>query len=229
MVKQMNRELFQQFLDDLPQLHTWDNGKTWNSGGFGPFHLKGIADVLTLLPGGFNVIETGAGNSTLSFLLLGAQSVVAIAPDQALFDRIYEAAEKRLIDCGPLKPIVAFSEDILPALAAESKLNGVTYDFALIDGGHGWPTVFVDFCYIMAILKPGGYLMIDDIQLFSVKQLARLLNESEEFSLVSSLQKSLIFRKDTKNMRMRDFGAQPYIKRMTEAERSAGKPFVLEC
>ncbi len=217
------------FIDDLPKLHSWDNGKTWNTGGFGPKHLNGIAKVLAELPARFRVIETGAGNSTLLFLLCGAGSVVSIAPDVPLFDRIRASADQRSIDYAALEAVVAFSEDVLPGLANDAMRNKSLYDFALIDGGHGWPTVFVDFCYTMAALKPGGYLMIDDIQLFSVKQLARLLNESAEFSLVSNLGKSIIFRKDTKNSRMTDFGAQPYIKRMTEVDRLAGAEYKLEC
>ena len=218
----------QTFVDDPPRLHTWDKGASWNQGGFGPLQLRGIAQILDRLPDDFRVIETGAGNSTLTFLLCGAKSVVAVAPDAALFDRIVQYAEQHAIDPSPLKPVVAYSEDALPGLATTAKETNVFYDFALMDGGHGWPTVFVDFCYFMAMLKPGGYLMVDDIQLFSVNQLARFLNESHEFSLILDLKKSLIFRKDSKSVRMTDFGGQPYIKRMTDAERAASKEFALE-
>ena len=46
---------------------------------------------------------------------------------------------------------------------------------ALIDGGHGWPTVFVDFCYMNAMLFRNGILIIDDVQLHSIKELGKLL------------------------------------------------------
>jgi hypothetical protein len=229
MESEVGADTLKGFIDDLPKLHSWDNGKTWNTGGFGPHHLNAIAKVLAELPRGFRAIETGAGNSTLLFLLCGAGSVVSIAPDVLLFDRIKATAEQRSIDCGALEAVVAFSEDVLPDIANNAARRQSLYDFALIDGGHGWPTVFVDFCYIMAALKPGGYLMIDDVQLFSVKQLARLLSESREFSVASNLGKSIIFRKDTKNARMTDFGAQPYITRMTESDRLAGAEYMLKC
>ncbi|MCW2276429.1 hypothetical protein GJ654_19365 [Rhodoblastus acidophilus] len=222
----MNTDVeFEKLLADLPQLHTWDDGKTWNSGGLTPPLLRGIAEILAKLPEGFRVLETGAGNSTLAFLICRAQSVLSIAPDAGLFERIKRVAKERSIDDSALKPVVAFSEDVLPSLAKAAKSTGELVDFALIDGGHGWPTVFVDFCYAMEMLKSGGYLMIDDIQIYTVKQLVRLLNESKEFSLISNLKKSLIFKKTTENTRMTDFGGQPYIRRMMEAEKLAGEAF----
>jgi hypothetical protein len=226
---EFSEEQLQAYLNDIPLLHSWDDGASWNAGGFSAPMLKSIADVLAILPEGFRVIETGAGNSTLTFLLCGAKSVVSIAPEAALFDRIRQAAADRAIDSGALEAIVAFSEDVLPKLASDATAAGVQYDFALMDGGHAWPTVFVDFCYIMEVLKPGGFLMVDDIQLYSVKQLARLLNESREFSLHTNLYKSLIFQKNTTRKRMGDFGAHPYIMRMSKAEEQAGKAFSLEC
>ena len=33
-----------------------------------------------------------------------------------------------------------------------------------IDGNHGWPAVFIDFCYLNRMLRPGGLMFIDDVQ-----------------------------------------------------------------
>lgn len=224
----LNQAAIQHFTENLPQLHTWDDGKTWNSGGFDERQFHAMAEVIELLPEEFSVIETGAGNSTLFYLLCGAKSVVSIAPEEALFDRIRHHAEQLQVSTSALKSFVAFSEDVLPNIAVEAKKSDMLFDMALIDGGHGWPTVFVDFYYIMSMLKPGGYLVVDDIQLFSVKQLAKFLNESYEFTYISTSIKTVIFRKDANVMRLRDFGAQPYILRMTEAERLAGQELSLD-
>ena len=90
------------------------------------------------------------------------------------------------------------------------------FDFALIDGAHGWPLVFVDFCYINAMLGAGALLMLDDIQLHSVKELSNLLHEQPGFSLVADLGKSLIFEKTTDDAYLPEWNQQPYIVRMSQ-------------
>jgi len=60
----------------------------------------------------------------------------------------------------------------LPQLAANSRRFDPFLDFALIDGCHGWPTCLVDLEYANTMLKAGGYLLIDDTQLHSVKEMA---------------------------------------------------------
>jgi len=120
-----------------------------------------------------------------------------------------------------------FSEQALPLYASEASRTGDQVDFALIDGGHGWPTVFVDFCYAYATLRSGGYMMIDDIQIHAVKKLARFITKSWQFELVADLQKSLIFRKKVDQTSMGDFGAQPYINAKSKEDEASGRAFTL--
>ena len=62
---------FDAYLSDLPLLHTWDLGKTWNTGGFRAWQLKRMHEVVTeRFPGPVRILETGAGNSTITFLQL---------------------------------------------------------------------------------------------------------------------------------------------------------------
>ena len=70
----------------------------------------------------------------------------------------------------------------MPRLAVSSEAPA-WLDFALIDGGHGSPTPFLDFFYATHMLKQGGYIMVDDVQLHSVKELARLLAQQPGFEL----------------------------------------------
>ena len=85
----------------------------------------------------------------------------------------------------------------MPRLAAEIRSSDPILDFALIDGCHGWPTSFVDLEYANSMLRQGGHLLIDDMQLHGQKEMARLLLEHPAFSLALDLGKSLIFRKQT--------------------------------
>jgi predicted O-methyltransferase YrrM len=217
-----------QFLADLPHLHSWDGGKTWNTGGFGPKEISVLFDIVkNRVGGGARVLETGAGLSTVLFLCAGAVKVTSVAPDAALFERIEMFCGTKDYDYSRLEKIIAFSEDALPLVADAADKQNLKFDVTLIDGGHGWPTVFVDFCYSFRCLRKGGFLIIDDIQIYSVKELARMLMEDQNFRLVERLQKTLVFEKTSDRRYLPDFGGQPYVKRKMEEDYACNISFFL--
>jgi hypothetical protein len=61
------------------------------------------------------------------------------------------------------------------------------------------------------MLKTGEFLMIDDTQLHSVKELARMLLEQPEFRLEKKMRKSMIFRRIADAPTLRNWEAIPYI------------------
>jgi hypothetical protein len=218
----------EEFLSAVPQLHSWDGGKTWNGGGFGRLELDVLIELAASGPGGSQtIIETGAGNSTIAFLLAGAAKLTSIAPDDGLFGRIREYCSNKAIPTDALNARVAFSEDCLPGIVTEMDAAGEKADLALIDGGHGWPTVFVDFCYLFRALRKGGFLVVDDIHIYSVKELARFLLEDHNVELVRRLPKTLVFKKLSDRRYLPDFGGQPYVVRQMEADKAAGTAFKL--
>lgn len=94
----------------------------------------------------------------------------------------------------------------------------------LIDGGHGWPTVFVDFCYSNAMLRRGSLLLLDDIQLHSVAELSRLLGQQPGFTLKEQLQKLQVWEKDVDQLWLPEHSRQPYIVEMTCAASEPAGP-----
>lgn len=150
------------------------------------------------------VIETGAGLSTLALLSMGWQ-VTSVSPDQALGPRIETYAERTAIGREGWEHIVRRSELALPLLMDRS------YDVALMDGGRGWPTVFVDFCYLNAILRKGGLLLIDDAQLHSVRELVELLRAQPGYRLVRDRTKLRAFAKETDERYLPGLDGEPYL------------------
>lgn len=220
---------FEKYLSNLPMLHSWDGGETWNTGGFERDHLERLHGFLKdNLPNSPVLLETGAGNSTISFLFLAPKRLVSIAPEAKLFDRIRSYCESQHIPFSSLETYVDGSEWILPKMAAELRNTTPILDFALIDGCHNWPMAFVDFCYINQMLKAGGYLMIDDVQLHSVKELARMLAEQPGFELALDLGKSLVFRRTTEMRALGEWGQLPYIVRKTNDYAKCSNPFFLQ-
>jgi predicted O-methyltransferase YrrM len=216
------------FLNDVPKLHSWDGGATWNTGGFGVTELGWIIRAIGERFGpGARIAETGAGCSTLAFLLAAPHRVHSIAVEGDIFDRIDDHAARLGVSTLPLERYVGRSELLLPKLTEECEQRGTPLDLALLDGGHGWPTCFVDFCYLNAALRKGGLLMVDDLHLHSVKELARFLSEEPRFRLVERFDKTLIFEKLEDFRFLPDFGDQPYVMRRTEQDAAEGRRFEL--
>jgi precorrin-6B methylase 2 len=197
-----------QFFSDPPLLHTWDKGVSWNTGGFSGHDLVWMAELCAAYTTP-TVAETGAGCSTLAFLASTTGPVVTIAPDRKLRERIEEAAGRYGISTESWTYLEERSETALPRLAdAETRI-----DVALIDGGHGWPTPFVDFCYLNRMLGHGGTLILDDLQLHTVGELARLLTHQHGWERISDApsRKTIALRKLNDEPYLPDFGGEPYI------------------
>jgi hypothetical protein len=220
--------LFEEYVRAIPLLHSWDYGVTWNTGGFERYELEKLYEFLRdQLPDHPVVLETGAGNSTITMLFLQPTRLISIAPEAQLFERIHRFCQKNGICDTAIEAHIDGSQWVLPRLAADNRPSEPILDFALIDGNHGWPTSFVDLEYINSMLRQGGYLMIDDVQLHAEKEMARLLSEHAGFSLVLDLGKSLVFRKLTTERDLGDWGDQPYIVRRTSEYARFPNPFAL--
>jgi hypothetical protein len=209
-VSSQSKLLIDQLVADLPKLHFWSGEFS-----YGGFHASMILSIFYSVfentPEAPVIVETGAGLSTLAFLAAQPSRLVTISvdPDGGLERRLREWAAAKEFDVQPLEYINDFSELRLPAIA----MGGLRADVCMMDGGHGWPTVFVDFCYLNMCLKQGGYLIIDDLHLYSVSQLVMLLKHQPGWTIHHKLgQKTIILRKDYDQPLLPDFGTQPFIK-----------------
>jgi predicted O-methyltransferase YrrM len=176
-----NMEQVEALIANAPLLHIW-NGEP-QVGGLGDDVGRRLVEFIRARTPAdtFDVLETGAGLSTLLFLALGVTSITSIDPTEGLRDRIIAEAASRRLDESPLKYIGERSELVLPKLLEDAR----QYDVCLIDGSHGWPTVFVDFCYANACLRQGGLMLLDDVQIHSVRQLVFLLAAQPGYRRVS--------------------------------------------
>lgn len=211
----------EKYLSNLPKLHVW--GGVPSDGGLWADLLRQIVRLVEQ----YNrpvILETGSGNSTIAFLLSGVENLISVSSGKEVFDRVQAYCLENNIETSSLRRIDERSEIALPKIVEE----GVLIDIALIDGGHGWPTVFVDFCYINMMLRENGTLIIDDIHLHSVKELARLLVSGNEFSLIHQDSKTVIFRKITNEKFLPHFQNQRYIMKKTADDDAAGKRFILD-
>lgn len=186
---------------DMPKLHTWDGGLTYNTGGFG---IEDANWLISLLKPEFeNAIETGAGLSTLLFQSRGLVTT-SVVNDESLIARMEEYRNHHEF-FDDWKVYFGLSGDELP------KIEGV-FDVGLIDGGHGFPIPMIDFYYIFRNLKKNGVLIIDDAQLYAPRTLVKNLNENTKYFELQSISPSLkayAFKKLVDDTHLPDFLALP--------------------
>ena len=120
--------------------------------------------------------------------------------------RAYRAAHA--VDLGGVRFAIGRSEDVLPTLSLRD------LDVALIDGGHGFPTPFVDWCYMAQPLRVGGLLVIDDIHLWTGRVLRDFLREEPGWTMRAEFpMRAVVFEKTAPMPALPEWFAQPFVRR----------------
>lgn len=152
-------------------------------------------------------LETGCGLSTAVFALTGSRHTV-IAPAPSEFEITKAYCRDRGIATTQIDFIAEPSQKVLPGLESPP------LDLVLIDGGHGFPTPYVDWFYTAGKLKNGGYLIIDDIWVWSCQVLRDFLSEQPQWELVAEYDgRTTIFRKLENGSEWLEWTQQPRVAR----------------
>ena len=152
-------------------------------------------------------LETGCGLSTVVFALTGSRHTV-IAPAPSEFEITKSYCRERGIPTDQIDFIAEPSQKVLPALELPP------LDLVLIDGGHGFPTPYLDWFYTTGKLKKGGFLIVDDVWLWSCEILRDFLNEQPEWEFVAEYEgRTTIFRKLENGSEWLEWTQQPRVAR----------------
>jgi hypothetical protein len=108
---------------------------------------------------GIRTLETGVGLSTVLLAAWGCRHL-AIVPFQDEADVILAYCSDMGIDTTSLTIDVRPSEVALPDLVGSTER-----DLVFIDGGHGFPVPIIDWFYGAGLLRKGGVVVFDDVQL----------------------------------------------------------------
>lgn len=75
--------------------------------------------------------------------------------------------------------------------------SGARFDFVFIDGSHRFDDVLLDFCYADLLLDSGGYVVLDDLWMRTVRLVVSFVRRNrKDYSLVSGAPRGLaVFRK----------------------------------
>jgi len=190
-------------LRDAPPFHVDE--------GLRPRSLQASDEVLETIAAAvqpdWRTLETGAGLSTVVFALRGAQHV-CITPAAAEVERIRDYCASRGIALDRVTFHVERSERVLPSLVLPE------LDLVLIDGGHGFPTPFLDWFHGAERLRVGGLLVVDDIQLWTGRVLRDFLVEEPGWVLRDEFaMRAAVFEKTARSPALPEWFAQPFVRR----------------
>ncbi|MDT4898869.1 MAG: hypothetical protein QOH25_3946 [Acidobacteriota bacterium] len=150
-------------------------------------------------------LETGSGLSTVLFAIKASHHT-AITPEHGEIDRIKEYCREHDVSMGRVTFKVATSEYTLPSLESPP------FDLVLIDGRHGFPAPFIDWFYTAGKLKIGGFLIVDDIPLWTCGVLRDFLMQEPEWRLVADFSpRSVVFMKMGEGSEWKDWSQQKFV------------------
>jgi hypothetical protein len=170
--------------------------------------LRYIDDVIK--PGA-KTLETGAGISTILFAVRSSEHT-CIVPSKQEVDMIRAYCLRKNISLDYVHFITDYSQNVLPTLVRKD------LDIVLIDGGHGYPIPTIDWFYTAPMLKNGGVVIIDDVQLWTGLELKRFLADEDAWKFVRDFARSTAYAK-AKQEYAREWTFQPYIVRKSRLPR----------
>lgn len=132
-------------------------------------------------------IETGAGLSTVAFVMSGAEHH-AVFPESYLTKTVPDFLDEKDIPHRNFHMHNGQSQDVLPNMEESD------FDIALIDGEHAFPIPFMDWYYLSRRMKTGGLLIIDDTQIWTGHVLKTFLSCEPEWRLIEEIYGTAMFR-----------------------------------
>jgi hypothetical protein len=203
-------EAVESVLTDPPQVHAYASAGVWHT------ERSAYEFMARHCPPGTRTLETGLGISTLLFAIWRTEHT-CVVPDGGEVERLVAHADSREIDMSTVRFELGRSDEVLPVL------HGPPLDLVLVDGSHGFPLPIIDWYYASARLRPGGHVILDDVQLTQVSLgLLRFLARDPRWSRVATTWKWAAYRRETDHSLSEEWIHQGFLDRKFELKRSTG-------
>jgi predicted O-methyltransferase YrrM len=166
-----------------------------------------------------HTIETGSGSSTLLFSNLSNDHLVFTIGGATSLEKVRKS---ELLNREVVTFIEGPSQQTLPRYNFHQE-----FDAALIDGPHGYPFPDLEYYYIYPRLKPGAVLIVDDINITSIRNMYKVIKADDMFMLLEVVGTTAFFQR-TEAATFNPFGdgwwEQGYNRREYERILAARKP-----
>jgi predicted O-methyltransferase YrrM len=163
-------------------------------------------------------LETGAGISTIVFAINRCHHT-AIVPDAIQAEKIKEWCEDNKVATDRLSFIIDTSQNVLPDLEIAPSL-----DVCLIDGAHGFPLPFIDWFYMGQRLKPGGLVLVDDVQIWTGRVLRDFLSKEPHWVIDHAEPFEFFAARRTTSAEANEWDEQPFVLHRSYTTNSTSLP-----
>jgi hypothetical protein len=175
----------EQLIAEKPLLHSDENGLPVDYS----INVQVLKALNAYLKPGMHTLETGSGHSTIVFANIGTHHI-SISPyaDEQL--RIKQYLDGKGIGKDAIF-LNGSSDQILPNVP---EIPAVL-DVVLIDGAHRFPFACIDFHYTEQRIPVGGFFILDDVHMPSVRILYQFLLKEKEWELVQRVKNTAFFKR----------------------------------
>ena len=166
--------------------------KNWNpSGGL---HNTTLDRIFECAQGAQATAETGCGKSTLALSHASRRHIVftceAGPGEDPQTHSLNVVRKSPLLDAAVCQFVIGRTQQTLPAF----NFN-LSFDLVLLDGPHGYPFPDLEYYYFYPHIRPGGWLVIDDVHIPTVARMVDVLKRDAMFSLEFSVRTTAFLRR----------------------------------
>lgn len=139
-----------------------------------------------------NTLETGCGRSTIFFSQASKNHLVFCLDDLEYGE---ESSVKYFLSSRRFNPksvtcVYGPTQKTLPEFK-----HSAQYDCVLIDGPHGYPFPELEYFHVYPHIKPGGFLLLDDVQIPTIGRMADILQEDAMWHFVELMEWTAVFQR----------------------------------
>jgi precorrin-6B methylase 2 len=134
-------------------------------------------------------VETGCGKSTVLFSHLSRHHLV-FAIDPYNKGALTSTQGSPLLDTNTVEFIEGPTQQTIPRYRFDHQLDAI-----FIDGPHGYPFPELEYYFTYPFLRAGGLLIVDDIQIPTIRHLFNFLKTDAMFSLLEVVRTTAFFRR----------------------------------
>ena len=166
--------------------------KNWNpSGGL---HIATIDRIFQCAQGAQVTAETGCGKSTLALSHASRQHIIftceAGPGEDPQTHSLNVVRKSALLNAAACRFVIGRTQQTLPAFNFNA-----AFDLVLLDGPHGYPFPDLEYYYFYPHIKPGGWLVIDDVHIPTVARMVDVLKGDAMFSFEYAVRTTAFLRR----------------------------------
>jgi hypothetical protein len=135
-------------------------------------------------------VETGTGRTTLLLSHLSRDHTVFTKQDRGDGDSLDRVRASSLFKPEAVRFVEGPTQVTVPRHDFTQR-----FDFAMLDGPHGFPFPFVEYCYIYPHIAPQGLLVVDDIQIKTIGVMLDILKKDAMWQFLEVVGQTAFLRR----------------------------------